>query len=252
MNGSPESPLRKYLIEHNAIFVLVFSILIGALIAYLAYDVTGREEIIYLMPFTTFLVMYFLKMKPIKQKLLAGVIIFLVSGIVAAGITSTSYYTSPHPTSYTMYNGAVATLSVDPFGGTSQSYNFSLYVTNLSSPSAFTASLNISNGQNFSFSEMNSVVSGDSILIYKNVNSLPEGIYSYNFVVANGSSPIVLGWIGPVNSGGSVLFAYLIPSFAFIFVVPNLLIFLALVFLVRSVEHSRSYTIYTEDKGRKK
>lgn len=252
MNGRPVSPLRKYLIEHNAIFVLIFSILIGAFISYLAYDVTGHEEIIYLMPFSTFLVMYFLKMKPIKQKLLAGVIIFLVAGIIAAGITSTSYYNSPHPTSYNMYNGAVATLSVDPFGGSGQSYNFSLYVTNLSSPSTFSASLNISNGQNYSFSEMNRVVSANSVLIYKNVNNLSEGIYSYNFVVANGSSPIVLGWIGPVNSGGSVLFAYLIPSFAFVFVVPNLLIFLALVFLVRSVEHSRSFTIYTEDRTKKK
>lgn len=252
MDTSRDSPLMKYLIDHNSIFVLLFSVVAGVIISYLAYDLTGHEEIIYILPFATFLVMYFLKMKPVKQKLLAGVIVFLITGILAAGITSTSYYASPHPTTYTLPTGAVATLSVDPFGGTNQNYNFSLYLTNVSTPSTFSASLNISNGQNYSFSEMNAVYTNDSVLIYKNVNSLQEGIYSYNFVVANGSSPIVLGWIGPVNSGSSVLFAYLIPSFAFVFVVPNMLIFLALVFIVRSIEHSRSYSIPELEPKRKR
>lgn len=245
MIGS-QSDSTRFLVKHNSVFVLVFSVIAGTIISYIAYALTGQSLLIFLIPFVTIVIMYYLKMNGTKQKLLAGVIIFLVTGIIAAGIASTSYYDTIHPSTYRMYNGGYATLAVDPFGGVSQTYNFSMSVTNLSSPAALSASLNITSDSasfNYSFAQLNHVVlNNDTVLVYKNVNNLPGGIYSYSFQIANGSSsPIKLNYLGPIIGGGPVLFVYLIPAFAFDFVVPNILILTALVFIIRSMERQRTF-----------
>ncbi len=257
MISSPKSPLRRYLIEHNSIFVLLISILSGILATYIAYDVTGMVDIIFITPVVTFAVMYYLKMRGIKQKLIGGLIIFLVVGIVAAALTSVTYYNTEHPITYTMPNGEIATLSVTPFGGQSQTYNFSMHVTNVNNPSLFSASFNISAGgppvKHYNFSEMSfEVLNSSSVLIYKNVDNLGQGIYTFNFTVANGTSGnIVVNGNGPANSGSQSLFTFILSGFVILYLIPMELILLALVFFQRSVENSRKYRAEIENRWKK-
>ncbi len=257
MTDKQMGPLKKYLIDHNSIFALIFSILVGVLITYLAYDVFGRIDIIFIIPVATFLIMYYLRMRRIKQRLIGGLIIFLVAGILAAGLTSVTYYNSSHPMSYNLPNGEIATINVDPFGGQSQTYNFSLQVTNVTSPTLFSASLNIgtfgSQVSHYNFSEMNFVIlNSDTVLLYKGVSNLNQGIYSYNFSIANGtSSPIVVNGNGPENSGSQSLFAYILSGFVILYLVPMELILLAIVFFQRSMENSRRYGTVSENRGKK-
>ncbi len=246
MNERQESSMKQFLVDHNSIFVLVISILIGSLLTYLAYDVLQRLELIFLLPILAFLVMHYLRLKGIKRRLLAGLIIFLAVGIVSAGITSATYYQQDHPVTYTLYNGAQAELVVSPFGGNSQNYNFSMYITNWPSSAPFSTSLNISASAisytNYGFGHLNSVqMSNGTILVYKNLNNLSEGIYSYNFAIANGTSPIVLGSTGPVNAGSSSLFAFILPGFVVLYLIPMEVILLAIVFLARSFERTRDF-----------
>lgn len=246
MNGQSESPIKKFLVEYNSIFVLVISILIGSLLTFLAYDLLQRLEIIFLLPILVFLVMHYLKLKGIKRRLLAGLIIFLAVGVVSAGITSATYYQQDHPVTYTLYNGAQATLVVSPFGGSGPNYNFSMYVTNWPSSTSFSTTLNVSASAvsytTYNFSQLNTVMmSNGSILVYKNINNLQEGIYSYSFVIANGSSPILVGSTGPVNSASSSLFAFILPGFVILYLIPMEVILLAIVFLARSFERTRDF-----------
>lgn len=247
MNGRQESALGKYLIAHNSIFVLVISILVGLLVTVLAYNVLQMLDVIFLLPIVAFLVMHFLKMKGIKQRLLAGLIIFLVVGIVSAGITSATYYKQDHPISYALPNGAQATLMVSPFGGNNQNYNFSLYLTDWPSSTVFSTSLNVSASAtsftNYSFDKLSYVpVNNGTILVYKNINNLTQGIYSFNFVIANGTStPVVIGSTGPVNAGSSSLFAFILPGFVILYLIPMEIILVAIVFLARSFERTRSF-----------
>ena len=247
MNGRSESSVRKFLIDHNSILVLVISILIGVLITYLAYDILQTLDIIFLLPIVSFAVMHFLKLKGIKQRLLAGLIIFLVVGIVSAGLTSATYYKEDHPISYSLSNGAQATLKVSPFGGNNQNYNFSLYLTDWPSSSAFSTSLNVSASPTssvlYNFDKLSYVPMGNgTILVYKNINDLSQGIYSFNFNIANGtSSPIIVGSTGPVNAGSSSLFAFILPGFVILYLIPMEIILLAIVFLARSFDRTRSF-----------
>lgn len=246
MNGSQESSLKRFLVRHNSLFVLVFSILLGALLTFVAYDLLQRLEVIFLLPVLAFVVMHYLKLKGIKQRLLAGLIIFLAVGIVSAAITSVTYYQEDHPVTYTLSNGAQATLLVSPFGGGSENYNFSMYITEWPSSATFSTSLNVSASAvsftNYSFSQLNShVMSNGTILVYKNINNLHEGIYSFAFIIANGSSPIEVGSTGPVNAASSSLFAFILPGFVFLYLIPMEVILLAIVFLARSYDRTRDF-----------
>lgn len=257
MIQSPMNPVRKYLVQHNSIFVLVLSILIGVFVTYLAYDVVGRTDIIFIIPVAAFVVMVYLKMKGLKQRLVGGLIIFLVVGILAAALTSVTYYNTEHPMSYNLPNGEIATLSVSPFGGHSQPYNFSLEVTNVTAPSLFSASFGLTasgfNVQHYNFSEMNFVIeNSNTVLLYKHVSNLPAGVYTYNFTIANGTStPIVVGANGPANSGSQGLFTFVLFGFVFLYLVPMELILLAMVFFQRSVENSRKYRAEIESRYKK-
>lgn len=243
MDSNSQSPLMRVLIRYNSVLVLVISILVGTFLTYIAYDITGYYDIIFLLPIITFALMHYLRLGGMKRRLIAGLIIFLVVGIIAAGILSTTYYTHDHPVSTRLPNNATATISVHPFtgNGPDQYFNFSLLETNVPTGANVSATLNVYHNSSSSFTIDNGnlshvQVNSSTVLLYKNMTGLPSGIYNYNFTIANGTSPIVLAYTGPINTGTGTLFAYLIPGFVFLFLVPMEIILLAIVVLARSMQ----------------
>ncbi|PYB69090.1 MULTISPECIES: hypothetical protein [unclassified Thermoplasma] len=233
-------PVNANIRKYNSVFILI----ITALLAYgLGYFVSYFESLfllVFLVPIVILILMHYLGLYGLKKRLIYGVVIVFIAALLISSAESQVYYSTDHPVSAS-YGSITATANVRPFSGNFPAYNFSLALDNYKDLKTLNFSLHIASSAYSAniTTQLKNYTSGNQMIVYYVApsGSLPLGIYNYTFTFANYS----LTAPGPINAplntwlADSVLFATIL------YFIYYEIILLAGIFLMRSIEHSRSY-----------
>ena len=242
---------KQWIYDHNRLMAPVFAIIFSVLVTLLA--VYTISEIIFLVPVVTFFSFHYTKLYRLKLRILASFIVFIVVAFVAVALLTNVVYSS-QPTYKTQFlnehgnlTGSDVLASVTPYSGSSQSYTFQFYIMPNGTLNYNSINLNIAEVSGKTvvvhFSEMvNQTYSGNNTLKLTYTTGLGTGIYSYN-LTAQSSEPLHTPNIsGPINSPFYVLYGYLLPTYAVYYLIIFELVFVAGVFIARSISNSRRYS----------
>lgn len=242
--------LKKY----KNIAVPAISILLSSLFFYIMIITSGYTSeallILLLPPVIVFLTMHYLDMYQLKKRLLFGIVTLLIIALIACFAYSYVYYDNSGVYSTTLHGGYNVTASVSPFSGTSDYYNYSFVVSNNTAMTdyglvirSFSSSTPV---YNLTMGELHHTVTKNGLLIYYPNVTLPSGIYYYTFYInANNNS---LTYLGPVTSV-TYLYGPVISQFLLSYSLLFNLIFVAGVFVARSISHSRKFGMLANRKN---
>jgi len=229
--------------KHSFSFIILFTILISLAIGYIVSYIPSIFMIVFLVPVFIIVMMHYLGLYGLKKRLLSGLFIILLAAIVVTAAEAQVYYSSDHIINDKFSNDVSASTQVTPFSGVYSAYNYSITVTNYKNIPGFNATLTIKSAtynRTLTYSELSHFVRGDSITVYyvAVANSLPYGVYNYTYTFGNYS--IVAP--GPINANLGTWLDDALPFSSILYFVYYEIIFLAGVFVLRSFEHSRSYS----------
>ncbi|MFG1518947.1 MAG: hypothetical protein AAE977_00520 [Thermoplasmataceae archaeon] len=255
--------LRKY----YYIFTPMISILVSLPIIY--YSITEAQlTVLLIIPIIVFAVMHYLGPWRVKRRILIGFLIFIVLAIfVSYSVTESVYNYEGHFPSATLKDGkyidnaftnsTTVNVSLSPYSGVHDSYNFSFLVSNNITFSSYGLIINseIPNHplfMNLTEKDMHYVKeSSHQALIYYDATTLSEGsIYNFTFYIgafneSYATEPVgnhtLLQFIpGPYVSYAETFYVSFATYFAPYMILYNL-IFITGTFVARSISNSRRY-----------
>ncbi|BAB59327.1 TVG0190639 [Thermoplasma volcanium GSS1] len=233
-------PFKEQVRKHNFASTLLGGAILSILIGYLVSYVPSLFLIVFLVPIVILVLMHYFGLYGLRKRLLYGTVIVILAALLISSAESQVYYSSEHPITATYDNGISATATVSPFSGIMPSYNFSITIVNYEHLSSQNFSLTIAS-PTFTLNEtsLNSIAKGSDITLYYDVPAghLPLGIYNYSFHFAN----YTLTGPGPINTNLGTWIADSVISVSFLYFIYYEIILLAGIFLMRSIDHSRSY-----------
>ncbi len=250
--------LKKY----KYISVPAISILASSLFFYLMIITSGytseSQLVLLLPPLIVFVVMHYLDLYPTKRRLLVGVVVLLVLAPIACIAYSDVIYDNVGPASATLSGGFNVTSSVTPFTGSADSYNFSLLVsTNTSNVESFGLQVRSIYSNNFVYNlsynlsahsgspDLHHADVGTDLLLYFPNATLSPDAYNYTFYINHLDNSLPnLGAVGT----SSALYSAVISQFVLSYMVLFNLIFVAGVFVARSISHSKKYSANVKRK----
>ncbi|KAA8922314.1 hypothetical protein [Thermoplasma sp.] len=238
-------PLNATVRKYSAVFILIIVALLAYALGYLVSYVESLFLLVFIVPIIILVLMHYLGLYGLKKRLLYGVVIVFLAALLIASAESQVYYSTDHPVSasYTTPVGSItATANVKPFSGSFPTYNFSLDISDYKDLKRFNFSLRIASPgyeYNVSSGMLRNYTSGDQMVVYYDApsGSLPLGIYNYTFTFYN----YTLAAPGPINTPLSTWMADSVLSVTILYFIYYEIILLAGIFLMRSIEHSRSY-----------
>lgn len=236
---------KDWIIKNNRVSAPVLAILFSTLDVLAAVYFFG--ELMFLVPVITFFTFHYTKLYRFKLRLLAGAIVFIVIAFVATGVLTSAVYNA-HPTYTTQFtDGSTVNATVSPYSGTSQSYTYTIYVTPNGTFDFNSLTLNIHGNGGFtkivSYSEMtNQTFAGNDThkLTYLDT-SLASGVFSYNLTAQKNGTIYTPEISGPLNTSEFVVYTYLLPTYAIYYLIVFELVYVAGLFIARSIAGSRKY-----------
>ncbi|MCY0851530.1 MAG: hypothetical protein OWQ34_02195 [Thermoplasma acidophilum] len=238
-------PVNATIRKYSAVFILIVVALLAYGLGYLVSYFESLFLLVFLVPIIILVLMHYLGLYGLKKRLIYGVVIVFLAAVLIASAEAQVYYSTDHPVSasYTTSAGSItATANVKPFSGSFPAYNFSLDISNYKDLKELNFSLRIASPgyvYNVTGSMLKNYTSGDQMVVYyvASPGSLPLGIYNYTFTFYN----YTLAAPGPINAPLSTWLSDSVFSVTILYFIYYEIILLAGIFLMRSIEHSRSY-----------
>lgn len=242
---------KQWIYDNNKVAAPVLAVIFST-IATLIAIYTISELIFVLVPAVTFFTFHYTKLYKLKLRLLGGLIVFIVVVFITAGLaTNIIYHAQPtYETQFLNSNGnqtgTIVLASVTPFAGTASSYEFQIYIEPNGSLNHNSISLNIQElgGKTtvVHYSEMaNTTYAGNNTIKLTYTTSLAGGIYQYNLTAQNNGSLHTPSINGPFNTSPLSYYTYVLPVYALYYTILYELVFLAGVFIARSLSSSRRF-----------
>ena len=242
---------KQWIYDNNKVIAPVLAIILSTLATLLAIY-TVAEFIFVLVPAVTFFTFHYTKLYKMKLRLLGGLIVFIVVVFITAGLATNIIYHAEPTYQTQFYNsngnqtGTVVLASVSPFAGTSSSYNFQIYIKPNGTFDYKSVSLNIQElgGKTtvVHYSQMaNTTYPGNNTIRLTYTTSLANGIYQYNLTAQSNGSLHTPSINGPFNTSPFSYYTYVLPVYAIYYTILYEMVFLAGVFIARSLSRSRRY-----------
>lgn len=243
---------KQWIFDHNKLVAPILAIIFSTLLILVA--VFTISDLVFLVPVVTFFTFHYTRLYRLKLRLLAGAIAFIVVALIFVGILTGIVYNS-QPTYSTQFlnengnaTGSTVLASVTPYSGNSQDYTYHVYIVPNGTIDYNTLSLNIlkANGGTtvVHYSQMtNKTFSGNNTQELTYVSStLASGIYAYNLTVQSSNGTLHTPSIsGPFNTSIFVVYINLVPFYGLFYLAVFELVFLAGIFIARSMSNSRRY-----------
>lgn len=251
---------KQWIYDHNRLMAPVLAIIFSTLLA--LFSIFTISYLIFLVPVVTFFTFHYTKLYRLKLRLLAGVIVFIVVALISVGILTSVVYAS-QPTYSTQFlnengneTGSTILASVTPYSGSSATYTYHFYIVPNGTFDYNSLNLNIAKSgggiTTVNYSQMtikNFTGNNTEDLTYVLDNPGP-GLYSYNLTVSSSNGVLhTPSASGPFSASVFVVYLNLVPFYGFIYIAIYGLVFLAGVFMARSISNSRRYNVPPPPKG---
>ncbi len=199
--------MNNYIKKNKGLFSIIFSVLLGAAVFTLSIYVPYAVYLVILLPLFIFLIMHFLGLYKLKQRLIAGAIIIILITMIFGGIYTNYIYTLGG-TEKANINGTEMETIIVPYAGYSNihnitaltSYNGSLnnsYLEIISETSSYKL--------NITYNASNAIsINGMRGMYY--TGNLPTGLY---YIVYKVNKDYYIDSVGPVNTHESSLYTYI-------------------------------------------
>lgn len=187
---------RKFLTDHNRIFIPLISILYSLMIFTISLFDAFLILLIFSIPVVIFLAMHFFGMYKFKPRLFGGIVILLVVLMISAGIYSTYVYDLNGVTTSDI-NGTSLQTSITPFSGVDNNYNITIttnYTGSLNNSYLYIYSSGIYN-ETVHYSDLNHTKKDNITTMYYDTK-LPSGLYDTNYTI---NKTLTITSAGPVN-----------------------------------------------------
>ena len=189
---------RKFLTDHNRIFIPLISILYSLLVFTVSIVYAFLLVLIFSIPVIIFLLMHFFGMYKFRPRLFGGLVILIVVLMIAAGIYSTYFYDLNGQHSQDI-QGTSMEINISPFSGVDKNYNITVttnYTGSLNSSYLYIYSEGVYN-KTVNYSSINHTTKNGITTMYYDTK-LPSGLYDVNYTI---SKNLTITSPGPVNVG---------------------------------------------------
>ncbi len=237
---------KDWIIKNNRLTAPLISLILSSLVTLAAVYFFG--ELMFLVPVVTFFSFHYTKLYRFRLRVMGGTIVFILVAFLATGLLTQAIYNS-EPTYHTAFSDGTNVYSqVTPYSGSSSQYTYTLHIIPNGTFDYNSLDLNIhgSNGFNVTVpykSMTNQTFAGNNteILTYVFSGISTSGIYSYNLTAQKNGTIYTTEISGPLNTSEFVIFTYLLPTYAIYYLIIFELIYVAGLFIGRSIGNSRSY-----------
>ncbi|AAT43152.1 hypothetical protein [Picrophilus oshimae] len=238
--------MNQYIKKNRGLFSIIFSVLLGAGVFTLSIYVPYAVYLVILLPVFIFLIMHFLGLYKLRQRLLAGAIIIILITMIFGGIYTNYIYTLGG-TEKANINGTEVETIIVPYSGYTGLHN----ITALTS---YNGSLNnsyleiISETSNCRFNityNSSNAISIDGMRgMYYTVN-LPRGLY---YVVYKVNKNYYIDSVGPVNTSESSLYTYATYAILIKYLLIVIVLYLIGVFFASYIQRSAKRNDINKDR----
>ncbi len=237
---------KDWIIKNNRFTAPLIAFILSALVTLAAVYLYG--ELMFLVPVVTFFSFHYTKLYRFKLRILGGTIVFILVAFTATGLLTHAIYTS-EPTYHTVFSdGSNVYSQVTPYSGSSSQYTYTIHVIPNGTFNYDSLDLNIHGANGFNvtvpYDKMqNQTFSGNNTetLTYVFTGITANGVYSYNLTAQKNGTIFTPEISGPLNTSEFSIFTYLLPTYAIYYLIIFELVYIAGLFIARSISNSRGY-----------